>query len=451
MECSTESPTKHDDEKLLSPSGAHNTSMDTESTKYTAYSPTGTMEFSPRDLMSPATAWSPRTDLGSPSSRMNMTQPMSAGPGMLQLLLSEAGCAESVKDYLVARGFTTVRLLSASANSEEAFVERIVRPFIDGHAGPDGDIRFGGDPDLLRAQMVVAWLDARQVCSFDNSELNVTRPKPLNRTAPLPEGLAPRNLTRQGSAPAGLGVSERLMAGGGRNRHLPAPARILKSMEAHKYISAGGHQIQYSMAQKLPSAGPKPQGGEFGPDVNEMLDQVLDKRPTWSMPGKGEGEKVRGAWVPAPGEYDNPSTMMKSHPVIPLTGRGWRMGTEKRKGFTSTSVAPAPNAYMYDIDNVKEKDPTWVMGGKLEYGSPLSAKKGGSKSMEYVAGMLVRGGSEQVPKWSLTKRPASTLCPTKPRAPGPGNYPGAGAFLTKTPSWSMGTSSRFGKAEVRGY
>ena len=39
-------------------------------------------------------------------------------------------------------------------------------------------------------------------------------------------------------------------------------------------------------------------------------------------------------------------------------------------------------------------------------------------SLALHLGAKVKGGSEQVPKWSLTKRPASTLCPTKSRAPG---------------------------------
>jgi hypothetical protein len=33
-------------------------------------------------------------------------------------------------------------------------------------------------------------------------------------------------------------------------------------------------------------------------------------------------------------------------------------------------------------------------------------------------GAKVKGGPEQVPKWSLTKRPVSTLVPSRPRAPG---------------------------------
>jgi len=370
--------------------------------------------------------------------------------------LSEAGCDESVQAYLTARGFATLKLLAAAATTEDAFVDRIVAPFRNGYDGPCGSFKSDLDPDLLRAQMVVAWQDARRSCGFD-AELAEQAPRPLltsSLTAPLPRGLAPRRpLSRQGSAPALLSGS----MGMGHFRDLQAPpARILRVVESFKAHASGGHNVKFTMGSKLTIDTMRPEGAEFGPDVSDKLDQILDRSPKWTMSPKGKGEQVRGAWVPAPGEYVNPATMGKTHPVLPMTGRGWHMGTEQRKSFINTSIAPAPNTYMYEIGKVKEEDPRWSMGGKLAYGSPLGAKKGMSRSLENTQDMLVKGGPAEAPKWSLTKRPESTLVPKKPRAPGPGHYTkadeqGREMFLRKTPSWSMGSSPRFPKEEIRAY
>ena len=49
----------------------------------------------------------------------------------LQQLLTESGAA-AAEEYLHARGLTSVALLARSAKDEGVFVERVVKPFIEG-------------------------------------------------------------------------------------------------------------------------------------------------------------------------------------------------------------------------------------------------------------------------------------------------------------------------------
>ena len=87
-----------------------------------------------------------------------------------QALLQEAGLPKQAVDYLIQRGFTSVKLLARAAPDEDLFTSRIIQPFLDGIeltvAGEDGTeskkkYEFAGDEDVCRAAFLVAWDEAR--------------------------------------------------------------------------------------------------------------------------------------------------------------------------------------------------------------------------------------------------------------------------------------------------
>ena len=67
----------------------------------------------------------------------------------------------AARNYLEARGLTTLRLLAHAAADESAFTEAIVAPFIAGFQVGDVDHKHDGDRVLITALFTIAWTDAR--------------------------------------------------------------------------------------------------------------------------------------------------------------------------------------------------------------------------------------------------------------------------------------------------
>jgi hypothetical protein len=97
----------------------------------------------------------------------------SAGSGMPNFAFDDltADLPHEATLYLVARGFTTPKLIAMVATTEDLFVEKIVAPYVSGckHAGAKH--KHIGDADLICAQMVSVWSDAREALRAESRRL----------------------------------------------------------------------------------------------------------------------------------------------------------------------------------------------------------------------------------------------------------------------------------------
>lgn len=239
----------------------------------------------------------------------------------------------------------------------------------------------------------------------------------------------------------------------------PVNIRFLKTMEAFNASKPG--PPSYSIAGKLSS-------GQFrgkvhtepGPDISHLLDCSLPATPKWTLKGRWKADKAgEKAWVPAPGTYNNPSTLDKTHPTLPCSGRGWTWGSQERPSLAVTKDGPGPTAYRENAkDAAMTKEPAWSFIGRDE--PPASKMKGKMVVSEPnllrdISGMHQKGGVIKTPEWQFTARPASSLIPAKAcgEIPGPDVYytqsGGIGspasplAKIKRSPSYGFGSCPRF--------
>lgn len=176
--------------------------------------------------------------------------------------------------------------------------------------------------------------------------------------------------------------------------------------------------------------------------------------PQWTVQPRWKSDKPQGHWVPAPGNYKNPTTLTRSHPTIPCGARGWTWGGGERKTFGNGPKTPSPDAYKDDRkDAAMNKEPSWLLAGRWK--DP--EVKQDSPELKNTQGMRVKGGVSKSPEWQFLARPESALIPSKSirEQPGPGahrpNYGGIGesiaplARIKKSPSFGFGNCPRFPK------
>ncbi|CAE8591813.1 unnamed protein product [Polarella glacialis] len=225
----------------------------------------------------------------------------------------------------------------------------------------------------------------------------------------------------------------------------------LEVMDAYHRTHAGP---SYTMRDKgNGSFFPKPSvNTEYGPDITSaMMDKVRAGTPKWSMlprPKKGAFDGG-GDDVPAPGTYKNPTTLNKSHPTLPISGRGWSWGGTTRPIPGRRSCAPDPTCYdpkdnVNYLGGIIDKPPNWTMAGRLENYEDKAGRK-----LYDARGTTRKGGMASSPSWKFAARPESTMVPH-----GSGDQPGPGAHklpkdiggrMKRCPSWGFGRSARFGK------
>mmetsp|Transcript_65344 Transcript_65344/g.115954 ORF Transcript_65344/g.115954 Transcript_65344/m.115954 type:complete len:287 (+) Transcript_65344:55-915(+) len=241
-------------------------------------------------------------------------------------------------------------------------------------------------------------------------------------------------------------VSDRLMQPT-RSRDL-GDSQLLKVTDAYKYSI--DRPPQYTMRPKGKGSffGKPSVETEFGPDISKQVDKVKTALPHWSLQPrpKKSALDVDGSWVPAPGTYPIKTTVEKTHPTLPTTGRGWHWGSTVRSPPMQMSDAPDPGEYKVKDDYAKAKDPTWSIGKKLEY-DPDKEKRG----VYNIQGYKRKGGKVEGPLWSFTKRPESGFVSKETaEKPGPGAHTlpkDTGGRMKRTPSFAFSRASRWGKAE----
>eukprot|EP00933_Yihiella_yeosuensis_P072899 TRINITY_DN81445_c0_g1_i1.p1 TRINITY_DN81445_c0_g1~~TRINITY_DN81445_c0_g1_i1.p1 ORF type:complete len:311 (+),score=49.55 TRINITY_DN81445_c0_g1_i1:56-934(+) len=188
---------------------------------------------------------------------------------------------------------------------------------------------------------------------------------------------------------------------------------------------------------------------EFGPDVSKSVDRIKPVTTRhWSLlarPKKGMMDG-QGGWVPAPGEYKNPTTVLKKHPTIPTAGRGWHWGSENRSPPMRVSCAPDPTRY----DVKPEMPPAFSIKSRI----PEIEDKAPRKIYD-VTGTTKKGGIAKSPSWGFTNRPPSSFSKVGAEdEPGPGTHPLPKDIgrQKRAPSWGFGKGSRWGKEpEMRPY
>lgn len=208
---------------------------------------------------------------------------------------------------------------------------------------------------------------------------------------------------------------------------------------------------------------------EFGPDIDSSrMDWAKPSSPKYTVQGRPKAEQVKGADVPGPGHYTQMSTMHKSHPTLPVPGKGlsacW--GTEVRKSFdVGDPDAPCPLKYkpMWSQTTTRDSIPditgrsqsqTIPGRGGIWATSPITSEE--DKSTIYdITGQGRKGGVAVTPMWTMTNRPASCFIPKGDPTPAPGtNTPAVSSYgrIKRSPCYGFGSSSRFGKdGEPRPY
>lgn len=184
---------------------------------------------------------------------------------------------------------------------------------------------------------------------------------------------------------------------------------------------------------------------EFGPDISKQVDRIRTAPPRWSLQPRPKTSLGGGtSWVPAPGHYPIKTTVEKTHPTIPLPGRGFHWGSANRSPPLQPSDTPDPTRYDVKDDFALAKDPTWTLAGRLHYDPDR-----GRKPVYNVVGFKRKGGLAHTPEWSFTKRPESAFVVRgSGDTPGPGEHrlpKNLGGKLKRSPSWGFGTSSRWVK------
>eukprot|EP00418_Pyrodinium_bahamense_P088748 CAMPEP_0179030056 /NCGR_PEP_ID=MMETSP0796-20121207/10373_1 /TAXON_ID=73915 /ORGANISM="Pyrodinium bahamense, Strain pbaha01" /LENGTH=210 /DNA_ID=CAMNT_0020726235 /DNA_START=24 /DNA_END=653 /DNA_ORIENTATION=+ len=196
---------------------------------------------------------------------------------------------------------------------------------------------------------------------------------------------------------------------------------------------------------------------ELGPDLSDHLDSIKAESPKWTLKGRPKREQVQGSWVPAPGYYRNPSTLSKSHPTLPCSGRGWHWGSEDRSKTSGLSpnacLGQDPLMYQpHTCNSVLEKFPSWSLKQRsgdtpVPYKGDLwcSANKIDKSFLYNTSEMKAKGGRSTTPKWTIKGRSkVDDMVPKCVReAPGPGAHDVTLAALKRQPSWGFGSAARF--------
>eukprot|EP00931_Biecheleriopsis_adriatica_P080552 TRINITY_DN53902_c0_g1_i1.p1 TRINITY_DN53902_c0_g1~~TRINITY_DN53902_c0_g1_i1.p1 ORF type:complete len:289 (+),score=23.85 TRINITY_DN53902_c0_g1_i1:33-899(+) len=232
-------------------------------------------------------------------------------------------------------------------------------------------------------------------------------------------------------------------------------SKLLEATDAFKYSTQSAPSFTMRPRGKG-SFFPKPSvDTEFGPDISKQVDYVRASliRP-WTMqprPKKSALDGSESIWVPAPGTYPQKTTVEKTHPTIPMGGRGWHWGSSVRSPALRQTCAPDPTRYQPKDEFAIPKDPKWSIGKKLDYDPDKMDRK-----LYDTRDSKRKGGKAGAPSWSFTGRGKSSLVPV-----GSGDEPGPGAHrphkdiggkMKRQPSWGFGTSSRWGKEpEMRPY
>jgi len=245
----------------------------------------------------------------------------------------------------------------------------------------------------------------------------------------------------------------------GRSQEVEEPVniRFLRTMEA--FNSSKPVQPSFSMGAKLPESQFRGKlHTEIGPDISQRLDCALPAVPKWTIKGRWKTDKPTNDWVPAPGSYKNPTTLEKTHPTMPCSGRGWTWGSQERPSMAVSKDGPGPDAYRDDRKNCAMlAEPSWSMIGRPD--NPGMKHKGElnfatSKSepnlLRDTSGMTPKGGIVKTPEYQFLHRPASCLVPAKSMGeiPGPDRYSpqlgGIGAAsspsarIKRSPSYGFG-------------
>jgi hypothetical protein len=170
--------------------------------------------------------------------------------------------------------------------------------------------------------------------------------------------------------------------------------------------------------------------------------------PKWSI-GARTPQPEKPAWVPGPGTYKNPSTLLNTHPTLATSGRGWAFGNDgknqvgRSKSFGSLVVNEWGPKYDVKHNQTEEKDPSWLMAERVPgslrprqckdtWGVSVKPSDAESKHADpkdtiagsvNVLGMHPKGGNYPVRACTILGRPQSTLVPRgSDNSPGPGKY-----------------------------
>lgn len=207
---------------------------------------------------------------------------------------------------------------------------------------------------------------------------------------------------------------------------------------------------------------------EYGPDVTKQLDWSKARSPTWTLKSRWKDQPAKGSWVPGPGHYPGNSTLGKTHPTLPVSGRGWSWGSEERKTLgTGDQGVPPPGSYDPQLTQTKERVRHTTVRGRNELHKEVqpvpNTKPGGvwgqgaglaetqaPRTVRDVTGMTVKGGTTWSPSWTFNGRPQSMLVPGGMPVPGPGKVsPELSSYgrIKRSPSYGFGSSSRWPKEQ----
>merc|ERR1711879_667041 len=152
-------------------------------------------------------------------------------------------------------------------------------------------------------------------------------------------------------------------------------------------------------------------------------DSILNKPPTWSMPGRGSGIP-KPADTPGPGEYAQPSTLYGSHPQLSVPGRVPK--TTQRRSAPNDHLPKTPSPQDYAVVQTgkkfgrvdQETAPVFTMRAKTNFGdaskSRLPTELSADLSDKYDSIL------NKPPNWTMAARGSGI--PKAQDFPGPGEY-----------------------------
>jgi hypothetical protein len=183
-------------------------------------------------------------------------------------------------------------------------------------------------------------------------------------------------------------------------------------------------------------------------DIIKSLNSSKASLPSFTLAARLPGEEAKGAWVPGPGEYHCPDTLSKTHPTVPISGRGWHWGSTQRASSAPNIVSPGPSNYDVKFDQVRDRQPSWNLSFREAFVANNDQRVASTDALYNTFGMKSKGGPVHTPKWTFTARGKSALLVSGGEGPGVGTHSpenSNSARIKRTPSYSFGTSARWGK------
>lgn len=197
-------------------------------------------------------------------------------------------------------------------------------------------------------------------------------------------------------------------------------------------------------------------GGELAGDLSKKVDAILTVNPKWSLRGRSTGI-TKPTDFPGPGNYKIPTTLDRSHPLLPSCGKGWTMTARPKIKSSITDPTElyckgTPDPQRYDTSNkgkigtkLQQSVASYTMRAKIK--DPMDREKRPG-CQAYTTGNCTKDGPISTPSYTMASR--GNFAAKSDKKPGPGEHhwpTDANGAKNRQPVFSFSKNARFTEAK----